>query len=212
MAFRGRCGLPRGRNLRDDRPEGWSTASCRSTAGLLTRTTHGDLDEVVVEVGIDMEAMWFNVTADNSGAANPSRCATRISGTCTAPAALLAPAPRMPSATTVSSRSAEVVIGSAGSHLPIDAMHVGAAVACTVCSQVIAASRHASTAVRSVCTVFVMRVVYGHCGGHGCQGRCCLGGQRACDVGETWCALNTRCRGAGRAVRRVVYATPGRLE
>ena len=89
MAFRGRCGLPRGRNLRDDRPEGWSTASCRSTAGLLTRTTHGDLDEVVVEVGIDMEAMWFNVAADNSGAANPSRCATRISGTCTAPAALL---------------------------------------------------------------------------------------------------------------------------
>ena len=58
-------------------------------ASLLTRTTHGDLDEVVVEVGIDMEAMWFNVAADNSGAANPSRCATRISGTCTAPAALL---------------------------------------------------------------------------------------------------------------------------
>ena len=33
MAFRGRCGLPRGRNSWDDRSEGWSTPSSRSSAG-----------------------------------------------------------------------------------------------------------------------------------------------------------------------------------
>jgi hypothetical protein len=52
----------------------------------------------------------------------------------------LVPAPRMPPASTATSRSAEVVVGSAGSHLRIDAMHVVTAAACAVCSQVTDAS------------------------------------------------------------------------
>ena len=37
-------------------------------------------------------------------------------------------------------------------------------------------SGHRCIAVRLVCTDLVMRVVCGHCGGRGCQGRCCLDG------------------------------------
>ena len=42
-----------------------------------------------LEGSTDVEAMWCNVAADNSGAANPSRCVIRLRNTCAAPAALL---------------------------------------------------------------------------------------------------------------------------
>ena len=75
MAFRGRCGLPRGRNLRDDRPEGWSTPSSCSSAGLVTSTTHGDLNGDLEQMPTCMGPMVWGNRGELRGAASVSLCA-----------------------------------------------------------------------------------------------------------------------------------------
>ena len=67
--------LPRGRNLCDDRPEGWSTPSSRSSAGLVTSTTHGDLNGDLEQMPTCMGPMVWGNRGELRGAASVSLCA-----------------------------------------------------------------------------------------------------------------------------------------
>ena len=67
--------LPRGRNSCDDRPEGWSTPSSRSSAGLVTSTTHGDLNGDLEQMPTCMGPMVWGNRGELRGAASVSLCA-----------------------------------------------------------------------------------------------------------------------------------------